>query len=65
MKELPTFGSVELDDRKEMMVLQSNADFAGIESRLSLLPPSRLSAIAMTKLEEASMWVNKAISRSE
>lgn len=33
----------------------------GLEDDIKKLPPSRELAVAITKLEEASMWLSKAI----
>ena len=35
--------------------------FTKVENEISTFPPSRELSVALTKLEEAAMWANKAV----
>jgi len=61
----PSLKSLPLDGQKPehiQIMMKFASDFMfRVESTL---PPSRERSLAMTKIEEAAMWANKAISRS-
>lgn len=59
------FGSVEVDQHKSGLIESCNDHFTVLELFLNNVVGSREKSIALTKLEEASMWVNKAIARGE
>jgi len=57
------FGSVSLSPELRELIYHINEDFKGICTTIEVnCPNSREKSLAITKIEEASMWANKAIS---
>lgn len=55
------FSYVKYDDEAVELQNEFRAGFENIESLTSGLPDGRAKALVFTKLEEAYMWVGKAI----
>jgi hypothetical protein len=55
------FDYVEYDERSKDLQAMFKADFKNVEWKISNLEEGRAKALALTALEEAYMWVGKAI----
>lgn len=55
------YGYIAYDDKSKQLSAYIQGHLLTVESFLSNLPNTREKALAMTKLEEAFMWVGKAI----
>lgn len=55
------FDYVRYDDEAQRVQTQLKGAFNNIDLMLSQLPDGRAKSLALTKLEEAYMWVGKAI----
>lgn len=55
------FDYVKYDEDSENPQLEAKTDFIAIAEKIENLGPSRAASLALTKLEEAYMWVGKAI----
>lgn len=51
-------------EEQEKLLKQTRLDFEILSARVENMPASRYKSIAQTKLEEAAMWLNKAIVHS-
>jgi len=60
-----TFDYVQPDEGQihDMQILRK--EYAALYEKVKLLPESRGRSIALTKLEESNMWVNKAITKND
>lgn len=62
---MPTFDYVKpTDEQIEIMQKYRNA-FAELHKLVEELEHSRGRSIALTKIEEAAMWVNKSITKND
>lgn len=55
------FDYVKYDEKAQGLQETIKARFLALESQIQRLPEGRPKAVAFTKLEEAYMWVGKAI----
>lgn len=55
------FDYVKYDKQAQIFQEEAKKDFLVIEDTINQLSPGRATALALTKLEEAYMWVGKAI----
>lgn len=55
------FDYVKYDQKAESLQMAMKGHFMAIEASLNSLPKSREQSLVMTKLEEAYMWIGKAI----
>jgi len=61
-----TFAQVAPAGNQAQRYAMLNGAFMDLEAKINLwVPPGREKALAITKLEEASMWANKGISRGD
>jgi len=59
-----TFGYVGVNTEQQKVLSDLNDAFAALEERIVIhVPAGRRKSLALTALEEASMWANKAISK--
>lgn len=55
------FDYVKYDEKAESLQVSIKSQFACIEAMINPLTDSREKSLAMTKLEEAYMWIGKLI----
>jgi len=55
------FDYVKYDEKAANLQAEFKTFFEAIEARVNDLMPGRAQSLAMTKLEEAYMWIGKAI----
>lgn len=62
---MPTFQYVQpTDEQKEQMQILRDK-FEALYKDVEALEPSRGRSLALTKLEESNMWVNKSITKND
>ena len=61
------FGYTKLTKKglRQMEIFRKQFADLAVEVETELMVPSREKSLAMTKLEEASMWLNKAIAEND
>lgn len=59
-----TFQFVPATDEQKLEMQKYRDLFQALYDEVSKLPKSRGASIALTKIEEASMWVNKGITNN-
>ncbi len=52
------------EEQKEIMQ-KFRDEYEALFNKLKELPPSRGMSLALTKLEESAMWLNKAITKND
>lgn len=62
---MPTFQYIAPTEEQKTLMQFYRDEFSKLFSELEKLAPSRGVSIAKTKLEESSMWVNKAITNND
>lgn len=63
MDKTNPFAHVELSQHQKDQITSARMLFDTVYSAICEIPEGRERSIAITKLEETAMWVNKAISR--
>jgi hypothetical protein len=59
-----TFGYTAVNDQQQESLRDLNSEFTNLENGIkALVPPGRRQSLALTALEEASMWANKGIAK--
>lgn len=65
MEESKTFKHHVPGDTAKGMMADIRNLFTSIEGVLNQIPPSREKSLAMTNLEQAAMWANKAVVKAD
>ena len=60
-----TFQYVQPTEEQKSAMQNFRDKFETLSAELKLLPPSRGLSLALTKLEESSFWLNKAITSND
>jgi len=59
-----TFNYVPVDEEKQALMNAYRLVYQNLYDSLQVLPKNRGLSIALTKLEESNMWVNKSITEN-
>lgn len=61
---MPTLQYVQPTEEQKAQMQAFRDEAESLYKHVESLPPSRGRSLALTKLEEASMWINKAITHN-
>lgn len=61
---MPTLQFVQPTDEQKALMQKFRDNMEALYKEIETLPPSRGRSLALTKIEEASMWINKAITHN-
>lgn len=61
---MPTLQFVQPTEEQKSLMQEFRDEAEALYRKVESLPPSRGRSLALTKLEEASMWINKAITHN-
>lgn len=62
---MPTLQYVQPTDEQKALMQDYRDELEYIFKKVEALPHSRGRSLALTKIEEASMWINKAITHND
>ena len=60
-----TFNYVQPTEEQIKIMQQFRENYTALYEDLKVLEPSRGLSLALTKLEESNMWLNKAITKND